>query len=314
MREYYLNSIDYEYYPPEFIQYYIKNLVNNKTFFESDEQSSFYKPYLFAHYLGKIKNDIQLNNTIDLYKSGGWLKKEKIATQYLIENVLYKLIYSKEDCTKIRAIVYSGMMEYEILIKTYKSIIKRDIPEFKFEVTDRIVKTNSDELLNFIEKEYKKSFYAQVQKLPTLEDQRILIKQLIKSMIELDWNNHTNYYDKDRASLNDLRDTLTIDDVDVENNKHLTIFTQNGFKLFDYLMKNIVEKKGQRGQFNSISYYYRKMNKDEKYIHAKIEPFKRWFNEEYKEFLDKPIDKITLSNSIDTNRDILFNNALDLFE
>jgi hypothetical protein len=315
MREYNLDSIEYQNYPPEFIQYTIKKLLNDNSFFESDEQALLYKPYLFAHCLSKIKNETQLNNTIDLYKSGGWLKKEKIATQYLIENVLYKLIYSKEDCTKIKAIVYSGMMEYEILIKTYKSIIKRDIPEFKFEVKDRIVKINSDELYDFVVKEFKKSFYEQIKKLPALEDQRILINKLIKSMIELDWNNHTNYYDKDRALLNDLRNTLSIDDVNSEYNKHLTIFTQNGFELFNYLMNNTIEKKGEWGQFSSISYYYRKMKKNEVYIHAKIEPFLTWFNKNYEDYIDHPITKITLTDSYkDTGRDKLYGYALDLFK
>ncbi|SMC33702.1 hypothetical protein [Cellulophaga tyrosinoxydans] len=209
MREYYLNSIDYEYYPPEFIQYSIKNLVNNKTFFESDEQASFYKPYLFAHYLGKIKNDIQLNNTIDLYKSGGWLKKEKIATQYLIENVLYKLIYSKEDCTKIRAIVYSGMMEYEILIKTYKSIIKRDIPEFKFEVKDKVVIVNSDELLHFIGIESRNTFLNQLDRKNNYQEKIYQIENLISVLARIDYQNGTSFFDKEKLNLTYLKQNIT---------------------------------------------------------------------------------------------------------
>ncbi len=209
MRKYYLDSIDYEYYPPEFIHYSIKELLNNNSFFESEEQALFFKPYLFAHYLSKIKNYIQLNNTIDLYKSGGWLIKEKKTTQYLIENVLCNIIYSKEDCTKIRAIVYSGMMEYEVLIKTFKSIIQRDIPEFKFQVKDRVVIVNTDELLNFIRTESRNTFLNQLDRKNNYEEKIYQIENLISVLARIDYQNGTSCFDKEKSNLSYLKQNIT---------------------------------------------------------------------------------------------------------
>jgi len=63
---------------------------------------------------------------------------------------------------------------------------------------------------------------------------------------------------------------------------HSDIFTNNGFKLFDYLIKNSITE--NRGRKDDIAYFYRRMF-DDKFLIARPVPFIAWFLLNYNEEL-----------------------------
>ena len=92
---------------------------------------------------------------------------------------------------------------------------------------------------------------------------------------------------------------------------HTTIFSINGFKLFQYILTNSVSE--HRGRKSDIAYFYWMMyNDSNKYIIARPTPFKEWFDEMYEEYLG---DKLkTLPNVQNTRRDKEYSRALNWFK
>ncbi|MGI0105665.1 hypothetical protein [Salinimicrobium sp. WS361] len=79
---------------------------------------------------------------------------------------------------------------------------------------------------------------------------------------------------------------------------HSHIFAHNGFKLFQYLLKNSTFKNSRQ---SDIAYFYWRMyNEEEKYIHVRPERFKDWFFKEYQEILGK-LKTLDLVESTDRN-------------
>lgn len=96
--------------------------------------------------------------------------------------------------------------------------------------------------------------------------------------------------------------------------KHKHIFANDGFKLFDYIMKKYVD--GKDGRYELISFFYWKMyNDDNHYIHQRPERFKYWFLNEsdYKEKIGKLKSETQLSQKKDTERNASYSEALDWF-
>jgi hypothetical protein len=67
-------------------------------------------------------------------------------------------------------------------------------------------------------------------------------------------------------------------------NLHPTMFINDSFKLFEYILANHVTL--NRGRINDISFYYWKMYND-KFIIQKPFPFQDWFSENYSEVIGK---------------------------
>ena len=94
--------------------------------------------------------------------------------------------------------------------------------------------------------------------------------------------------------------------------RHENIFSNNGFEFFEHLLKNNhIRLKGTRGHDSDVSFFYRVMFKD-KYIHAKSEEFRTWYNIEY----TCNITKITSKNGGDAhrNRDKVYEKQIAIFK
>jgi hypothetical protein len=96
-----------------------------------------------------------------------------------------------------------------------------------------------------------------------------------------------------------------------QNPKHENIFSNNGFILFDHILKEYVKTK--RGRKSDIHFFYWSMyNNDPQYIHQRPEPFKKWFFDNYN-FED--LGKIKTYNNVDDpDRRKHYSNALDWFK
>lgn len=93
----------------------------------------------------------------------------------------------------------------------------------------------------------------------------------------------------------------------VIKNEHQSIFSENGFYLFNYILDEFIKPKNQRGRYSEIAFYYWKMYNDG-YVHQRPEKFKSWFND----LFDDDLDKIkTLDQVSNTDRIKHYSNALD---
>lgn len=65
---------------------------------------------------------------------------------------------------------------------------------------------------------------------------------------------------------------------------HDNIFSNNGFELFEYILKEYIKPKGVTGRQSDLIYYHRKMyDNNPQYIHRKPTEFFKWFDNEYSE-------------------------------
>ncbi|MDI9309418.1 MAG: hypothetical protein QM535_04315 [Limnohabitans sp.] len=96
--------------------------------------------------------------------------------------------------------------------------------------------------------------------------------------------------------------------------KHTEIFSNNGFELFDYILKNHISEKGKSGRYADISYYYWRMHTNNPiYIHQRPEVFRNWFCQEY----DDNFEKIKTLNDVTDkkgNRATHYSNSLEWFK
>lgn len=98
-----------------------------------------------------------------------------------------------------------------------------------------------------------------------------------------------------------------------ENNLHNDIFSNNGFELFSYILKNFIAPKGERGRYADLSFYYWRMfDATPKFIHQRPEPFKNWFCQTYQESFEK-IKTLTEVTDQKGNRNRHYSTAIDWF-
>lgn len=89
------------------------------------------------------------------------------------------------------------------------------------------------------------------------------------------------------------------------------IFSNNGYKLWEYILTNSITQ--NRGRKSDIAYFYWRMYHDKhKYIHARPEPFKEWFNTLYNEYIGEKLK--TLPQVQNTQRDKEYSSALNWFK
>lgn len=103
----------------------------------------------------------------------------------------------------------------------------------------------------------------------------------------------------------DFLDNAYNSQIQIKNNKHDNIFSNNGFVLFEYILKNFINS--DKGRYEDLSYYYRRLFQD-KYIHQKSAPFKEWFEDNYDESFSK------IKTEYQTKKPQRFNNYLIALE
>jgi hypothetical protein len=90
--------------------------------------------------------------------------------------------------------------------------------------------------------------------------------------------------------------------------KHENIFCNNGFELFEHILKEYV--KPNRGRQADLIYYHRKMFADN-YIHQRPTEFFKWFESNYDEVIEQTK---TLSEVETPQRNKDYSNALEWFK
>lgn len=96
-----------------------------------------------------------------------------------------------------------------------------------------------------------------------------------------------------------------------EEEQHQHIFSNNGFKLFEYILNKCARPKDVRGHQADVIYYYHRL-KAENYVHQPISAFLNW----YWEYTNKEvyIQNKTLDEIKNVTKDNLFSNAFTWFK
>jgi hypothetical protein len=95
-----------------------------------------------------------------------------------------------------------------------------------------------------------------------------------------------------------------------QKTKHENIFSNNGFVLFEHILKEYVKTK--RGRLSDIHFFYWSMyNNKPQYIHQRPERFREWFFENYNEDLGQIKQPYQIENP---DRLKHYSNALDWFK
>ena len=114
----------------------------------------------------------------------------------------------------------------------------------------------------------------------------------------------------------DLSNPITIEDIEnrIKQEQHSNIFCNNGFELFEYLMKEFVAPKGKRGRQSDVLFCYWKLHEIRpQLIHQRPQTFLEWFNKEY-EPDENVIQNRTFNQVKSDSREGLFNYSLDKFK
>ncbi|WP_320816206.1 hypothetical protein [Flavobacterium sp.] len=124
------------------------------------------------------------------------------------------------------------------------------------------------------------------------------------------WNNDIKdiFINSKSKKINFLNDLLSINS---NAQKHENIFSNNGFVLFEHILKEYVKTK--RGRLSDIHFFYWSMhNNTPQYIHQRPERFKEWFFNNYD---NEDLGQIKQTYQIE-NPDRLkhYSNALDWFK
>lgn len=98
--------------------------------------------------------------------------------------------------------------------------------------------------------------------------------------------------------------------LEIKNPKHENIFCNNGFELFNHILKEYV--KPTKGRQSDLIFYHRKMyDYKPQYIHKRPTEFFKWFEDNYDEVFGQ---LKTLSQVETPQRNKDFSNALDWFK
>lgn len=105
----------------------------------------------------------------------------------------------------------------------------------------------------------------------------------------LDWLNKEKKALNSKIEFSEQKQNNTSQPIVKEyKNQHDNIFSNNGFKLFEYILENHIKAKEVTGRYADISFYYWKLyNHEPQYIHQRPEVFRNWFCTLYSDDFDK---------------------------
>lgn len=242
------------------------------------------KYLLMAHLIGEIANCELLKKIVSRLRSLGLLKKR--IGHLAIDN------YSNIDKAKILASYYSLQLAwdyYEAMNRALNADIapkyflkyglRHELLPLSFTVIDGTIHFNIFEVVKFIQRKITITDRLYADKQSPKERERFL-NQCIADLNELWYSTGIDFY---KTQIDYLK-TVSVSPIETNvitalpDLKHESVFKNDGFRLFGYIMDNHVRI--GRGRKADIAYYYGRMHKD-KYIHRTPEYFKVWFQEKY---------------------------------
>ena len=172
--------------------------------------------------------------------------------------------------------------------------------------------------IEFVKKEVETILNSALLRLNlfSIENQTILKNAKIKKIeflqsISKDFNlNIIKRDESDFFNFSKYKVDVKTETTENTNLKHENIFCNNGFILFEYILKEYV--RNERGRLSDIHFFFRKMYESQpQFIHQRSETFKEWFYNNYNEDLGQIKTLLNVSNS---NRNKHYSNALNWFK
>lgn len=307
----------------------VKKIINDNNFIKINKLGAETLP--FERYLivcDLIKDIETLKNFFEILN---YLKTIEFndKTKFIFEKEKFDWVmtYSKSknflfnEYLQLLVIYCSYYFGYIVLKYEFAPIFesnKISFPDFKFEINEKDILQNFDSIKRSCYNEY---LVNRTKFNSTLNDQERItdINNLIQTFNTTNLRAGNNKLKEPIKYLNDYKKTIqkfetknTTNNLTEEEKIYSEIFSNNGFKLFEYLLDEFITKK--RGRFADISFYYWKMYKNKpKYIHQNPEVFRLWFCEKYDEEFSK-IKTLTEVNDQKGNRNRNYSSALNLFK
>ncbi len=247
----------------------IYNMINFIIKQKVSDNSRFRKKMILSELVEQLSNHILLSWIINLLKGSGTFPLG-IKYKERIEMYVSGVQYNSLDQTKIRAWIYSRLLKYETFVEFLKPILSVKIPEYDFDVIDRDVFDNLDEIELLWQKKMINYSVNNEVKIHSPLNQKKALNSLIQELAEMDYEEGTNIFKNDIEYLKNLRDTST--DTSIPRVSVYEIF--NDKKHFDYfeefVNKYIVDP------YKDFSYLYQRMTAEGFIIKQPHKDFMFW--------------------------------------
>jgi hypothetical protein len=250
-------------------------------------------------------------------------------TELFFIQLQYCLAIEPEPVLEGERGLYNIMLEPDVFFKLTKdfNIDYPFISENKIiELKCAMIKENIDtkDALTII-KNYKKQYWlldAVVMFAPVTDKLKRVFKSIDSEISEQEINLEVMNYQihlqtKREKIYSDLINELNLKLVEKITNpittpKHENIFCNNGFELFDHILKECIKPKGVKGRQSDLIFYYWKMyNNKPQFIHQRPTEFFTWFDKKYSETSGQ---LKTYDNVKTTPKEKDFSLALDWFK
>lgn len=140
-----------------------------------------------------------------------------------------------------------------------------------------------------------------------------VIKTKDNPIPELGWNGKMKIsFKRNLKIIIENENKKTVQTTKTATSKHENIFCNNGFELFDHILKECIKPKGVKGRQSDLIFYYWKMyNNKPQFIHQRPTEFFTWFDKKYSETSGQ---LKTYDNVKTTPKEKDFSLALDWFK
>lgn len=204
------------------------------------------KRFHFMAYLTKYVSDEKLlDETIDLFDIGKFLERKLNPEK--IKALITGEVYSDLQLVKLKAVIYSIHIEYNLLLRFGCGLKDVQIPELMLSINEKNVKHNLSEIGAFIQRHNIKYVVNRFQ------DEEDFI-EMINGMIDIDYTNQTNTFDEDLKYLKNKREVVrkpqqpeTFDSPNIPTDGKTPFEFKNNFdhvpnkKVYDYFKKELVD-------------------------------------------------------------------------
>lgn len=281
-------------------------LTNEEVYYEIDRVISSYDingekieriEDLFLHIGESIKyitDEHLLELIIDYIRNNNRIKNEDEVKENL-DFMLKKSIYSHKDKIRIKAFVYSTLIEQDVNISFYENHqMFKGKPKLIFLDFGRVISSNLDEIFKYLKKKTLNDFLSKNASLPP-NAQKTAINSVVLTLKKNKFEKGTNSLDNEIEYLEALRDDIldgmpqvkTLKDIPkaeiLDNiNPHPRIFKSvNAFKLFEMFLSFV------ENDLADYSFIYRKMVADGLMYNIRDIEFRDWLDKNYNVAIDK---------------------------
>lgn len=235
------------------------------------------KRYLIADCIKHIDTEKLLTPTLNLLEDFEFIT-EREAFEQQIDKVISEKDYSADSILKIKAISFSELMSYTLHTKEWGN--PKELPKLELTYQSNAVESNLDEVLRYL----KRKIYVEVadrnSQLPFHKREQDL-KDAIKSMSRIDYENGTKFFAEEKEFFRDLKENLSdsenIQIVQPTENSFPDIFRGSNNKAFllfkDFLDHHIIDP------FVDLSFLYQQLKADNLIHQVKHLQFTNWLKD-----------------------------------